>query len=137
MGFEGQIFRGTAGTTASTQMTSATDVSIDITRETAKTTKRGNGTSVPMTTERVVAITHQITFSLLNVHGESHLAALIAAASAGTPISLRLKDYAAGKGFDGDVTLDCKDSMNLAGEQTKEFTASPTDEKGRLPQSYV
>jgi hypothetical protein len=48
-----------------------------------------------------------------------------------------LKDKAAGKGFNGDVTLECKEGLPLGGEQTYQFTATPTNEKGREPQAYV
>jgi len=137
MGFEGRIYRGTAGSTAATEMRSATDVSSTITPKKASTTTRGAGTAPPMETERVVSIGESIEFTLLNKSGETHVDALRGAAAAATPVSLRLKDYAAGKGFDGDVTLECKEGMPLGGEQTFVFTATPTNEKGREPQPYV
>lgn len=137
MGFEGVIYRGVAGTTASTQMESATDISYTITPDKATTTVRGLGTTPPLKTERVVAVGMQIEFTLLNVSGETHLETLRAAAAAGTPVALRTKDYSAGKGFDGDVTIECKEGAPLNGEQTYVFTATPTREKGRAPQAYV
>lgn len=137
MGFEGRIYRGPAGSTATTEMQSATDISISITPKKAPTTTRGAGTSIPMETERVVSVSMSIEFTLLNKAQETHLDVLRAAAAAGTPVAIRMKDYASGKGFDGDVTLECKDGEPLAGEQTFQFTATPTNEKGREPQPYV
>jgi hypothetical protein len=137
MGFEGRIYRGTAGTTASTEMLSATDVSTSITPKKATTMTRGAGTAPPMETERVVSIGLSIEWTLLNKSGETHLDTLRAAAAAGTPVALRLKDYANGKGFDGDVTLEVKEGMPLGGEASYQFTATPTNEKGREPQAYV
>ncbi len=137
MGFEGRIYRGTAGSTGATEMQTATDVTYNISPDKAPSYGRGAGTTPPLKTERVVAIGMSVEFTLLNKSGESHLATLRAAAAAATPIALRLKDYSSGAGFDGDVTLDCKEGMPLNGEQTYVFTATPTDEKGRAPQPYV
>lgn len=138
MGFEGRILRGTGGSVAGTDMTdSATDVTISISHERAKTTVRGAGTSPPMTTERVVAVTVGIEFTLLNVQGKAHVDALRTAANAGTPVSIRTKDYSSGKGFDGDVTIEYKEGQPLNGEQTYQFTATPTNEKGREPKGCI
>ena len=137
LGFEGRIYWGTAGSTATTEMLSATDISMTITPKKAPTTTRGAGTSAPIETERVVSISISIEFTLLNKSGETHLDTLRAAAAAGTPVSLCMKDSTAGKGFDGDVTLECKEGMPLAGEQTFVFTATPTNEAGREPDPYT
>ncbi len=137
MGFEGRIYHGTAGTTAATEMLSATDISTTITPKKASTTTRGAGTSPPMETERVVSIGMSVEFTLLNKSGETHLGTLRAAAAAGTPVSLCMKDSTSGSGFDGDVTLECKEGSPLAGEQTFVFTATPTNEAGREPDPYA
>ena len=141
MGFEGVAYYGTAATKASTQLLTATDVSYSMTPNKAATTARGAGTSPPMTTERVVSITMQIEWTMINKIGGAGATALAAcrvAAAAGTGIALRLKDYSAdgGKGFDGDVTLDCKEGYPQGGEQTFAFTATPTNAYGREPVAY-
>lgn len=137
MGFEGRIYRGAAGSTAGTEMLTATDISTTITPKKASTTTRGAGTAPPVDTERVCSIGLSIEFTLLNKSGEGHVDALRAAAATGNPVAIRMKDTAAGKGFDGDVTLECKEGAPLSGQQTFQFTATPTNEKGREPQPYV
>ena len=59
-----------------------------------------------------------------------------AAAATGAPIALRNKDYASGKGYDGDVTLGESEGEPLGGEQTLEFTAEAYNLL-RTPQLHV
>ncbi len=139
MGFEGRIYYGTAGTTASTEMTEeSVDISYAITPDRSPSHGRGAGTTPPLKCARVTAIGMKIDFSVLNKPAsKTTLQTLAAAAAAGTPIALRTKDYALGKGFDGDVTLEYKGDYPRDGEQAHAFTAEPTNEKGRPPQAYV
>lgn len=133
-GFEGQLFYGTAGSTASTQITNCEDLDYDIDPEKAETTERGAGTNVPIKTERVVALGVTITWKMYNKPADTTLAALRAAASTGAAVALRTKSYSSGTGYDGDVTLSCKNSKPLKGMAMFEFTATPTDDEGRSPQ---
>lgn len=137
MGFEGELYYGTAGTTAATKITNVTDESISIDPEKAGTTIRGTGSAKPINTEQVVAISWQAEWTMLNKTDDNTLEALRVAATAGDPVALRMKDYSSGKGYDGDVTLAVKHGKPLKGEQTYVFTATPTDESGRAPQIYV
>jgi len=137
MGFEGLLYYGAAGSTAATQITNATDVSVSLDAEKASTSVRGAGSSVPINTEQVVAISFQAEWTMLDKSDDTTLEALKVAAAAGAGVALRMKDYSAGKGYDGDVTLSMKHGKPLKGEQTIVFTATPTDEGGRAPQLYV
>lgn len=130
MAFEGQMFIGTAdgSTEASTQLPNITEASYSWDPKKAPTTIRGLGTNVPLTTERVTEIAISIEWTMLNKTTDSELETLRVAAAAGSPVALRLKDFAAGKGFNGDVTLAVAVGEPNAGEQTLKFTATPTNE---------
>jgi len=136
MGFEGLIYYGAAGSTASTALTNTRDVSITLDSEDGDTTVRGDGSSPPIETTRVTKLKWSCEFTMLMKTADAELEALQVAAAAGNPVALRMKDHSSGKGFDGDVTLTCRDGKPLNGEQTKQFTAKPNGES-RTPQLYV
>lgn len=133
MAFEGQLYYGVAGATAATLITNCRDVTIGIDPERGDTTVRGDGTSPAVNSSRVVALSASLEWTMLNKADDTTLAALLAAAAAGTPVALRGKDYAAGKGPDMDYTLAVQNGQPHKGEQTYQFTAEPTDEAGRTP----
>lgn len=136
MGYEGLAYYGAAGSTASTQLTGSRDISYSIDLEKGDTTARGSGSSPPIKVERVCRRAVQIEITFPNESSDTSLEALRVAAAAGTPIALRLKDYAAGKGFDGDCTLSVSMPYPMDGEQVVTFSATPTDESGRTPSLY-
>jgi len=136
MGFEGLIYFGSAGSTATTLLENCVDITYEITTETGDTTVRGDGTSPPINTSSVTARVASITFSMRNVAGDTSLEALRTAAAAGTLVAIRTKDHSAGKGFDGDCHLTFTNGKPLRGEQTQEFTATPSRDI-RVPQLYV
>jgi hypothetical protein len=137
MGFEGKIFYGVAGGTGGTEITNSRDINYDLSPDKGDTTVRGAGTSPPIKTSRVTAIGVSIEWTMIQKDNDAVLEALKTAAAAGVPVAIRTKDYAAGKGFDGDCTLAARRGAPIAGEQTVQFTAEPTDEGGRAPQLYV
>ena len=137
MGFEGQMFVGPAGSTASTQVTKSRDITISTDPEFGDTTTRGDGSAPPVNTSSVVAINWSSDWNMTDNETDTTLAMMKAAAEAGTPIALRMKDKAEGKGFDGDVNLSRKSGKPLKGESTNDFTATPTLAGGRAPKTYV
>lgn len=140
MGFEGLTYYGPAGTTAPTEVPETRDCTITYSTDKGNTTVKETVAGVPVIpieTENVTIRKWQYDFNALNVPGNAVIAALLAASFAGTPIALRLKDFATGKGYDGDVILEHKDGKPLRGEQTLDFTAKPTRAGGRRPQLYV
>lgn len=137
MGFEGLIYIGTAGSTAATQITDRADVNITTDADKGNTTIAGDGSSIPIETEDVTVLKWSCDITMLVRSTDTTLETLRAAANAGTPIALRMKDYSAGKGFDGDVTFSATHGKPLRGEQTIQFTATPTRQSGRTPQLYV
>jgi hypothetical protein len=136
MGFEGQLFYGTAGSTAATQVTNCRDISYNVDIETGETTTRGDGSAPPIKTERVTGRMVDLSWQMLNKTTDTTLTALIAAAVAGTPVAIRTKSYSSGLGFDGDVILKFKLNKPLKGEQTYDWTATPNDDN-RAPSLNV
>lgn len=136
MGFEGQLFYGTAGSTAATQITNCRDIAYNVDTETGETTTRGDGSAPPIKTERVTGRMVDITWQMLNKTTDTSLTALIAAAVAGNPVAIRTKSYSSGLGFDGDVILKFKLNKPLKGEQTYDWTATPNDDS-RAPSLNV
>ena len=136
MGFEGQIYYGTAGSTASTQLTNARDITFSMEPSKGDTTVRGTGASPPIGSARVTRRDITLEFSMLHDNTDSALEALRTAAFAATPVAIRLIDEAGGKGFDGDVNLTPSEDMNMAGEQIITFTCDPNREL-REPTLYT
>jgi hypothetical protein len=136
MGFEGIILSGPAGATATSQLANARDINYDFTTTKGSTTARGDSSAPPIGTARVTGRGVSIGWTMLNRTTDTALAALLAASFAGTPMAIRLKDHASGKGYDGDCILEHRIGKPLEGEQTIEFTAEPNDDL-RDPQLYV
>ena len=136
MGFDGQIYYGAAGATASQLMENIQDVSYNFEFEEGDTTERGDGSAPPIGEGEGALRRVTIEFGMHNKDNDTILEALLTAMYAGTPVALRLKDKAAGKGFDGDVILSNNHDQPLSGSQTYAFSARPN---GRLrkPQLYV
>lgn len=136
MGFEGQAFIGVAGTTGANQLTNSRDISYALSTEKGDTTVRGDGSEPPLKTEEVTQRVLAISIQMVNDTTDVHFATMMAAAFNSTRIALRMKDHAAGKGFDGDVTLEASNPYPLNGEQVIDFTCTPS-RYHRVPQSYV
>lgn len=137
MGFEGLLYYGAAGSTASTLLTNCQDIKLDLDVERGNTTVRGAGTSPPVKTSAPTAIVVGIEFTMINDTTDTALAALKTACAAGTGVALRGKDHASGKGPDADFNLSMSNPWPLAGEQAITFTAEPDRGYGRSPSAYV
>ena len=133
MSFEGLLYYGTAGTTASSELLNVRDVTINTTPQKGDTTVKGDGTAPPVSSSRVVQIDHTLEFTMLNKSDDTFRAAMLVKAAAGEPVALRGKDHTAGKGPDFDYTLDVTNGRPWGGEQTYQFSCEPTDEAGRDP----
>lgn len=136
MGFEGLAYYGVKGSTAATLIRNRVDVSFDVDPQMAPTTVAGAGTSPPVETEGVATIKWSCTIKMKNVAGDAVLLALRTAAASGGQVALRLKDYASGKGFDGDCNVKETFGGNLNGEQTFDFTFTPNGLL-RAPSLYI
>lgn len=136
MGFEGLMYYGTAGSTADTLISNRVDVAFDTDPQMAPTTVAGAGTSPPIDTEGVCTLKWSATLKMRNDPSDAVLAALRAAAAAGGAVAIRMKDYSAGKGYDGDCNVKMAYGGALSAEQTFDFTFSPNNAL-RTPQLYV
>jgi hypothetical protein len=133
MAFEGKLYYGVAGSTGATEITNCRDVTISWTTQTGDTTVRGDGAGPPVGSARVTRIDVEIQWTMLNKSDDVTLAALLTATAAGSPVAIRGKDYSSGKGPDYDVILSVQNGQPVNGEQTYQFTATPTEESGRAP----
>lgn len=136
MGFEGEAFIGTAGTTGATRLENSRDITYSVDTEMGDTTVRGDSSAPPIGTEEVTKRVLAITVQMINDTTDTAFATMMAAAFNATRIALRLKDRSAGKGFDGDVTLTASNPYPLNGEQVIDFTCKPSRAL-RTPQGYV
>jgi hypothetical protein len=126
-GFEGKVYIGTAGTAAASQLTERTDITYNLTSETADSTAAGDGSSPPLKTEEVVAIAAEISWSMLYKTEDTNIATMIDAMKVGTPLAVKIIRHASDtKAFDGDCFLDFGSGMPLSENQKFEITAKPT-----------
>ena len=137
MGFEGLIYEGVAGSTATTLLENTKDITYNLDVEKGDTTVRGDSTSVPLKTEQASSLVVSIDFTMIHDITDTAFAALLTAAYSGGPIAIRTKDYTSGSGFDGDCVLTVGNAMPISGEQAVTFNAVPTRESGRAPSAYV
>ena len=137
MGFEKQLFIGTAGTTAATQVLDLVNIKVTTTPQYGSTTSRGAGTAVPIVSKQAVSIETVVTFNSLNVPSNTNLATIKAAAIATTPasrlIAMKIVDVASGAvEFDRDVDISIDRDAQLTAEQDCAFVAT-TDRRLRAP----
>jgi len=136
VGFEGKCYYGVAGASAGVEITNSRDMSETTDYEEGDVTERGDGSSPPISVARVTGITWGFEFQMLEKSSDTTLAALKAAAAAGTPVAFKTKSHSTGKGYDGDVIVKYKQGTPLRGEQTVDFTVKPNDDN-RTPQLNV
>lgn len=138
MGFEGLVyFSDTTGSTAATLLENCKDVAYNLEVDKGNTTVRGDSSAPPIETEDVTIRRVSIEFMMIKDTTDTALEALLTALYAGSAVALRLKDYSAGKGFDGDCTGTVANGEPLNGEQTLQFTFTPSRSYGRAPSLYV
>lgn len=131
-GYERQVYIGTAGSTASTQLTHVVDADVEKGNERMDETDRGDGSAIPKKHEAVVQRTRQVKFTYRYYDSDSNMTTLLAAMEAGTPLAIKVVRYASGTvEFDGDCTLDYSSPGPLTDGQVLEFTCMPTRSAGR------
>lgn len=132
-GWEVKLYRGTAGSTAATQITNAQDIELDAPIDYGETTARGAGTLIPHKDRGPVAIDCKITFKMVVKDSDTNLTALTAAAAntTPTPIAIKYENPVTGTVFDGDCYLKFKDGAPVGGAATYDFEAIPTTDGGR------
>ena len=129
MGFEGKTYYGTAGSTASTELTIVRDVSYAFSNAEADISDRSSIINL----YDVGGVDFSLEFEINNQDTDAFVAAVRAAAIAGTAIAFRTRDKTAGWGVDGDFVVSIDESQALRDAQRIKVTAKPTDKNGRLP----
>jgi hypothetical protein len=121
MGYQGQLFYGTKGSTAATPVLRRVDASMDLDVEVGSTTSAGDGTTVPINTGEATALTGTVTFNMIVDSNDAALVSLKAAAATGNPIALRFVAYSGTLGFDADCVIKITQGSPLKGEATADI----------------
>lgn len=129
MGFEGELYWGAAGSTASTELTIARDVSYTFENDEADVSDRASIINL----KDVAGVTFGLEFEVNNNDSNAFIAAVRAAAIAGTAVAFRTTDKTSGWGVDGDFIVALDESQPLRDAQRIGVTASPTDKNSRTP----
>lgn len=129
MGFEGELYWGTAGSTAATLLTIARDVSYKFENTEADISDRGSIVDV----FDVAGVKFSLEFEVNNQNTNAFIAAARAATIAGTAMAFRTKDRSSGWGVDADFIIGVDESQPLRDAQRIKITATPTDKSGRSP----
>ena len=131
MGFECQVFIGTPGTTAATQVLDLENVKVTKETKYAETPKKGDGTTIPQGYSVAVQITPKVTFNSLRVPSNTNLTTIRAAALSITPasrvIALKVTDAPTGTVlFSGDVDVKIDDDAPLGDKQDCAYECVPS-----------
>ncbi len=118
MGYQGLLYYGAKGGTASTLLSKRVDASYDMDVETGSTTSAGNGIDVPINTGEATALTGKVTFNMIHETTDTALVSLIAAAATGNPVALRFIRSTGLLGLDADCVIKCTQGAPLKGEET-------------------
>lgn len=129
MGFEGKLYWGVAGGTASTELTIARDVSYKFEPTEADVSDRSSIIDLV----DVAGIKFSLEFEVNNQDTNAFIAALRTAAATGGAIAFRTRDKSAGYGVDGDFIVGDDEGQPLRDAQRIKVSAKPTDKAGRLP----
>lgn len=129
MGFEGKLYWGAAGSTASTELTIARDVSYKFENTEADISDRASIIDLM----DVAGVKFSLEFEVNNQDTDTFISTVRAAAIAGTAIAFRTRDKDSGWGVDGDFIVGVDESQALRDAQRIRITCSPTDKNDRVP----
>lgn len=120
---DAKLYRGTAGSSAATEVTTVADVSLKIKKTRAKINSRASHWALSKTTLKEA----EVEITVPDNDSDAHLAALIAAYVADTPLAFKILDKASGKGLDADFDLvDMDRDEKLEDNVVYKFTLVPT-----------
>ena len=124
VGFEGKLYWGTAGSTAATELTIARDVNYQFTGAKADVSDRASIIEY----SRTAMVGFSLDFEVNNDATNAFLAAVRAAAAAGTAIAFKTLDRTSGYGCDGDFIVDLGEGQPLKDAQRLRVTCTPTND---------
>lgn len=127
MGYEAEIYYGTAGSTAGTLLSLSRDMSHTCEFDEADVSDRGS----IINDYDAAGISIQLEFELNNNDGNAAIATFRTAGRTGGAIALRTKDKDSGVGWDGDFVISLNESQPLRDAQRIGVTARPTQKEGR------
>jgi hypothetical protein len=133
MGYQGLLYYGTKGSTASTQVLRRVDASYEIDVEVGSTTSAGDGTAVPINTGEATALTGNITFNMIVDSNDAALVAFRAAAATGNPIALRFIPFTGSTGLNADCVIKITQGAPLKGEATADIEVVALSASDREP----
>ncbi len=133
MGYQGLIYYGAKGSTATTQILNCVDVNYENSVSTGSTTARGTGSTVPIETGEATALEGKLTFNMIVDTGDTVLIALLAAARTGLAVALRYIRSSGLLGLDADCIISSKEGAPLNGEQTVDITVEKLSASDRAP----
>ena len=103
-GYEAQVFIGTSGTTAATQIINRTKCNFEVSADMVDVTVAETAGTIPYKAEHPVAVGASLNLEIMYDSNDANVATLINACAAGTLIALRTRRFpTTGPGFDGDV----------------------------------
>lgn len=123
VGLDARIYRGTAGSSPSTEMGNVRDVTLGDSRAEANISRRSSWFHVIKTTRRSI----EVNWTMINDDTDADVTALRAAYAANTPLAFKIIDKASGKGVDADWYISKMErSEPDETEQTYSVTIKPT-----------
>ena len=123
IGLDAKLYRGTAGTTPTTEMTNVRDLTMPDTMGEANISRRVSAFHVVKPTRRTI----EVNFTMLNDDADADLTALRAAYAAKTALAFKVLDKTSGKGVDADwYIMKMERSEPDETEQTYAVTIKPT-----------
>jgi hypothetical protein len=138
-GWEGLFKIGPAGVEAPTAVPLRRDINYEVGMELADNSSAGDGVNIPVHDARPVKLVPKLTVNMiLNDADATHVTITAAACAATpTPLAVRLKHFATGKGLNADCYVSMKLGLPYQGETTFDFEFTPTTDAGRAIQTNV
>lgn len=130
MGFAGKLNWGAIGSSATTELTEARDVSYNIESTEADVSDRASIFDLM----DVAGVKFSLEFEVSNLESSAFVAAARAAVVAGTGMAFVTADDYGGWGVDADFVISIDESQPLRDAQRIKIKASPTDKNGRTPE---
>ena len=123
MSLDAKLYRGAAGSTASTEVNTCKDVSLKIKKGEAKISSRASRWALVKGAMKEAEFDVEFNSDANDVH----LQAMIAAFVSDTPLSFKIADKQSGQGLDADFEImEMDDEQKLEEGVTIKFTIKPT-----------
>lgn len=123
MSLDAKLYRGTAGSTATTEVTTCKDVSLKMKKGEAKISSRASRWALVKGALKEAEF--DVEFN--SDSNDLHLQAMISAFVSDTPLAFKIADKVSGQGLDADFEImEMDDEQKLEEQVTIKFTIKPT-----------